>query len=171
MRACRQGCHNSRERHYREPRHDRRRSNAGVASGQPYHFLRHQPAHGREPSRRRHEENRLAFAFGADPLGPRRRPRHRVRNSPLTANAVRPVERIPLCRSGADPKSRPAWTGGPQRLFDSGGQSPLHRYLSPRFSHGPRGATSLRQSRDAAAFARAVLCPITFSWRRSGLYL
>jgi hypothetical protein len=84
---------------------------------------------------------------------------------------VRPVERIPLCRSGADPKSRPAWTGGQQRLFDSGGQSPLHRYLSPRFSHGPRGATSLRQSRDAAAFARAVLCPITFSWRRSGLYL
>src|SRR5271167_2014269 len=148
MLACRQGCHNS-----KEPRHDRRRSNAGVASGQPYHFLRHQPAHGGEPSRRRHEEDRLALAFGADPLGARRPPRLRVRISRLTVNAVRPVERIPLCRSGADPKSRPTWTGGQQRLFDSSGQSPLHRYLSPRFSQGGRGATSLRQSRDAAAFA------------------
>jgi len=50
-----------------------------------------------------------------------------VRNFPLPANAVQPIERIPLCRSGADPKSRLAWTGGQQRLFDSGGQSPLHR--------------------------------------------
>jgi hypothetical protein len=161
MQACRQGCQNSKERHYREPRLDRRRSDAGVASGQPYHLLRHQPAHGREPSRRRHEEDRLAFAFGADSFGPRRRLRHRVRISPLTESAVQLVERIYLCRWGADPKSRPTWTGGQPRLFDSGGQSPLHRYLSPRFSHGPRGATSLRQSRDAAAFAgRALPCQL-----------
>jgi len=33
---------------------------------------RNQPAHGRESSRRRHERDRLALAFGADPLGARR---------------------------------------------------------------------------------------------------
>ena len=64
---------------------------------------------------------KTAFAFATDPLCAPRRPRLRVRISRLTANAVRPVERIPLCRSGADQKSRPTWTGGQQRLFDSGG--------------------------------------------------
>jgi len=29
----------------------------------------HQPAHGREPSRRPHEEDGLALSFGADSLG------------------------------------------------------------------------------------------------------
>ena len=62
---------------------------------------RHQPAHGREPSRRRHEEDRLALAFGADPLGARRRPGHRGAISRLTDSAAQLV-RMDL---GADPKS------------------------------------------------------------------
>ena len=63
---------------------------------------RNQPAHGRESSRRRHEEDRLALAFGADPLGARRRPGHRGAISRLTDSAAQLVERI----LGADPKSR-----------------------------------------------------------------
>ena len=39
MRACRQGCHNSKERHYREPRHDRRRSNAALHRDSPTTFF------------------------------------------------------------------------------------------------------------------------------------
>jgi len=60
---------------------------------------------------------KTVFAFGSDPLGARRPPRLRVRISRLTVNAVRPVERIPLCRSGADPKSRPTWTGRAAEAF------------------------------------------------------
>jgi hypothetical protein len=48
---------------------------------------RHQPAHCREPSRRCHEENRLALAVGADPISARRRPKHRVAISRLTESA------------------------------------------------------------------------------------
>ena len=48
---------------------------------------RHQPAHGRKPSRRGHEEDRLALTFGADPPGACRRPGHRTAISALTSGA------------------------------------------------------------------------------------
>jgi hypothetical protein len=35
---------------------------------------------------------------------------------------VRLIERIPLRRSGADPKPRPAWSSGQQRWLDTVGQ-------------------------------------------------
>jgi hypothetical protein len=60
----------------------------------------HQPAHGREPSRRRHEEHGLALSFGADSLGARRRPRHRVAISPLTEKRGAACREAPLRRSG-----------------------------------------------------------------------
>ena len=64
---------------------------------------RNQPAHGRKSSRRRHEEDRLALAFGADPLGARRRPGHRGAISRLTDITAQLVERI----RGADPRVAP----------------------------------------------------------------
>jgi hypothetical protein len=48
-----------------------------------------------EPSCRRHEEDRLALAFGADPLGARRRPGHRGAISRVTDSAAQLVERVP----------------------------------------------------------------------------
>ena len=61
---------------------------AGRPSQQEYcRRPRHQPAHGRKPSRRSHEEDRLALAVGADPLGSRRRSRHRAAASWLTESA------------------------------------------------------------------------------------
>jgi hypothetical protein len=51
-------------------------------------------------------ESPLALAFGADPLGARRRPAHRGAISRVTDSAAQLVEKI----LGADPKSRSAWT-------------------------------------------------------------
>ena len=73
---------------------------------------RNQPAHGRESSRRRHEEDRLALAFGADPLGARRRPGRPRRN--LSADRQRGAA------GREDPRRRsevaPAWTSARQHF-------------------------------------------------------
>ena len=85
---------------------------------------RHQPAYDREPSRGGHEEDRLALSFGADSLGARRRPRHRVAISPLTEKRRRDLSRgspppIGPIRSRARPgpagSSAFSRTAGPDR--------------------------------------------------------
>ena len=92
---------------------------------------RHQAVYDREPSRRGHEEDRLALSSDADSLGARRRPRHRVAISPLTEK-----RRSDLSRGSPSPigpirsRGRPGLAGSSAFSMAAGQIAQLNRYVS-----------------------------------------